>query len=144
MNMREIDHAEVFGMRGHDNPLLLAKEVVWASTYGKAAIATHNGRPCAVIGVSPMWPGVWSAWSFGTDDWSKAVLQLSRYALKTLRPFILERGAHRLQCESHIEHTDAHRWLMTLGAKPEARLRGYGRDGSDYIMFSWSNADVHR
>lgn len=142
LNMREMDRAEVFGMRGHDCPLLLAKEVVWASTYGKAAIATHDGRPCAIIGVSPMWPGVWSAWSFGTDEWSKAAVQLTRYALRTLRPFILERGGHRLQCESHIDHTEAHRWLKSMGANVDGFLPGYGRDGSTYLMFSWSAADV--
>lgn len=138
LNMRAIDAAEIYSMRGHDNPHLLANEVVLAASYGKAGIAEHNGRPCGIIGVSPLWPGVWTVWSFGTDDWPKAVLAMSRFGKRILKPFILARGAHRLQCESRIDHQEAHRWLIALGAKAEGRLRGYGRDGSDYIMFSWT------
>lgn len=138
VNMREIDQREIYGIRWHDNPLLLAREVVIASTYGKAAIATYNGKPCGIMGISPMWPGVWSVWSFGTDDWSKAVLELSRYGKKVLEPFVRVRGAHRVQCESRIDHHEAHRWLQAMGAKADGILQGYGRDGSDYLMFSWS------
>jgi hypothetical protein len=61
-----------------------------------------------------------------------------RFGKKVLEPHIRARGAHRLQCESRIDHHDAHRWLMAMGAKADGLLQGYGRDGSDYIMFSWS------
>jgi len=135
--MREADQAEIYGMRSHDNPMQLAKEVVIAATFGKAAVAKHNGLPAAVVGVSPIWPGVWEAWAFGTDDWQKCAVSVTRYALGVLRPFILSRGAHRMHCASRIDHTEAHRWLQVLGAKPESILSGYGRDGSDYIMFAW-------
>lgn len=138
LNMRESDRAEVFGMRAHDNPMILAKEIVAVAPYGKVGIADHQGRPAAIIGVTPMWPGVWSAWAFGTDDWPKVAIELTRYALRVLRPFILERGAHRMQCESRIDHVEAHRWLQTLGAEPEAILSRFGRDGTDYVMFRWS------
>lgn len=144
INMRAIDAAEVYGMRGHDNPHILAHEVILAASYGKAGIVEHNGRPCGIVGVSPMWPGVWSAWAFGTDDWPKAIVRLTRFSRQVLRPFIIERGAHRLQCESRVDHHDAHRWLMAMGAKPDGLLQGYGRDGSDYIIFSWGKDHVHR
>lgn len=138
INMRDVDAREIYNMRWHTDPYLLAREVVLATSYGKAAIATYQGRPCAIIGCSPLWPGVWSMWSFGTDEWSKAVLEISRYGKNVLDPFIRLSGGHRAQCESHIEHTQAHRWLMAMGAKPDGMLNGYGRDGSTYIMFSWS------
>lgn len=138
LHMREADKAEVYGMRAHDSPFILAKEVILAATYGKAGIAEHNGVPVAVVGVSPSWPGVWDAWAFGTDDWHRCAVSITRYALNVLRPHILERGAHRMHCASRIDHTDAHRWLSVLGAKPESVLRNYGRDGSDYVMFAWS------
>lgn len=141
LNMRAMDRAEVYGIRGHDNPYILSREVILAATYGKAAIAEYRGRPSAIIGVSPLWPGVWSAWCFGTDDWRRSALELTRYARTVLRPFVIER-AHRLQCESRIDHTDAHRWLTALGAKPDGMMAGYGRDGSTYILFSWSREDV--
>lgn len=142
INMRGIDRREIFGLRGHDNPHLLAREVVIASSYGRAAIAEHKGKPAGIIGACPMWPGVWTVFSFGTDDWPKCAMALSRYGKRVLAPFLLNAGVHRLQCESRIDHVDAHKWLSVMGAKPEGLLRGYGRDGSDYVMFSWRRGDV--
>lgn len=142
INLREIDAAEIYNMRGHDNPLLLAREVVNAACYGKAGIALHNNKPAAIIGVSPLWPGVWTAWCFGTDDWPKCAMALTRYGKRVLRPFLMARGAHRLQCESRIDHVEAHKWLSVMGAKPDGLLGGYGRDGSDYVMFSWRRNNV--
>jgi hypothetical protein len=138
LNMREIDRAEVFGMRAHDDALILAREIVAVAPYGKVGVAAHEGRPAAIVGVTPLWPGVWSAWAFGTDEWDRVAIELTRYALRVLRPFILERGAHRMQCESRIDHVEAHRWLELLGARPESILRRYGRDGSDYVQFAWT------
>ena len=138
LNMRAADQAEVYGMRGHDDPFILAREVLITATYGKAAIASHQGRPAGVLGVSPMWPGVWSAWAFGTDDWPRCAVELTRYARNVLKPFILACGAHRMQCHSRFDHLDAHRWLKTLGAKHEATLGGFGRDGAAYHLFAWS------
>lgn len=137
LNMREVDQREIYGLRAHDDPLILAREVVLAATYGKAGIAEHRGRPCGIVGVSPLWPGVWTIWSFGTEDWPKAVIQMSRYGKKVLEPYIRARGAHRLQCESRFDHHEAHRWLTAMGAKADGLMEGYGRDGAAYIMFSW-------
>lgn len=145
LNMRAIDAAEIYNMRGHDSPYILAREVVHAACFGKAGIAEHKGRPCGIVGVSPLWPGVWSIWSFGTDDWTRGVLAMTRYGKRVLEPFIRSRGAHRLQCESRIDHHEAHRWLQAMGAKPDGLLQAYGRDGSDYVMFSWSkDYNVHQ
>ena len=69
-------------------------------------------------------------------------MALTRYGKRVLRPFILARGAHRLQCESRIDHVEAHKWLSVMGAKPDGLLSGYGRDGSDYVMFSWRRDNV--
>lgn len=135
-NMRDIDKAEVYGLRGHTNPGLLTTEVIHAASVGKAGICYWNGRPAALIGISPLWPGVWTAWSFGTDDWSRCAGRLTRYALRELQPHVRER-AHRLQCESRFDHTEAHKWLLRIGAQIDGQMPGYGRDGSDYIMFSW-------
>lgn len=137
LNLREIDAAEIYNMRGHDDPLLLAREVVYAASYGKAAIAEHNGRPAAIIGAAPLWPNVWTVFSFGTDDWPKCAMALTRYGKRVLTPYLMARGVHRLQCESRIDHIQAHKWLSVMGAKPDGLLGGYGRDGSDYVMFSW-------
>lgn len=135
--MREADRVEIFGLRNHDDPLLLAREVVIAASHGHAAISERNGKPTGIIGCSPLWHGVWTLFCFGTDEWNRSAIELSRYGRKVLRPFIKARGAHRAQAESHIDHTDAHRWLRAMGAELDGVLLGYGRDGKPYLMFSW-------
>lgn len=135
-NMREIDRAEIFGIRSHSDPSVLAKETAIIASYGKAIVIDVDNRPAAILGVSPMWAGVWSAWSFGTDQWTRAAPALTRYGLKHIGPYLRSR-AHRLQCESRVDHLEAHQWLRRLGAVEEGYLTGYGRDGSDYILFAW-------
>lgn len=139
LHMRESDRAEIMGLRGYDNPLFIARETVLAASFGKAAIAYHKDRPAAVIGVSPKpWPHVWDAWAYGTDEFEKVGLSLTRYALKVLKPHLLKSSAHRLEAPSHVDHAQAHSWLRALGATNETLLRSYGRDGADYILFSWT------
>jgi hypothetical protein len=141
-NMRAIDAREIYGLRNHSNPDLLAREILIAATWGKAAIAEVDGRPASIVGVNPLWAGVWAIWSFGTEDWPKAAISITKYGIRVLRPYIMDRGAHRLQCESRIDHIDAHRWLTACGATVEGTLRGYGRDGTDYLQFAWTRSDA--
>jgi hypothetical protein len=136
--MRQSDKDEIFGLTWHDNPLLLAREVVQAASHGHAAISEINGVPVAIIGCAPIRPGVWSFYSFGTSEWSRSVLELTRYGRKVISQFVRERNAHRAQCESRFDHIEAHRWLKLMGAQCDGPLPGYGKDGADYLMFSWS------
>jgi hypothetical protein len=53
LNMREEDRKEILGLRPYDNVQFVARETIFAASYGKAAIAFYNNRPCAVVGVSP-------------------------------------------------------------------------------------------
>jgi hypothetical protein len=142
LNMREEDRKEILGLRPYDNVQFVARETIFAASYGKAAIAFYNNRPCAVVGVSPKWPGVWDAWAYGTVRLPKRGLEITKYALNELKPFILSRGAHRLECQSRLDHHQAHSWLRSLGARDEGILRGYGKDGSDYVSFAWRKDDV--
>ena len=138
INMREVDQREIYNMRNHDSPLVLAREVCMAASIGKAGVAWRDNKPAAVVGVSPLWPGVWSIWSFGTEDWTKCALEITKYGQRVLKPWLYTKTtAHRLQCESRVDHKEAHEWLVRCGAHVEGRLSGYGRDGSDYIMFAW-------
>ncbi|MGE0233246.1 MAG: hypothetical protein AB7S46_15815, partial [Flavobacteriaceae bacterium] len=134
--------AEIFGMRGHDNPMLLAHEVLAAATRGRSADAFSDRKPAAICGATPLWPGAFTIWAFGTNDWPQAAVDIARYALKDLKPWLLARGAHRVQCESRFDHTDAHALLERFGAVREAVLKSYGRDGADYFLYAWRKTDV--
>lgn len=137
-NIRERDKQEISGILGHCDPEKLVRETLLATAFGKAGICIINNEPVSIAGVSPVRNGVWSAWAFGTDNWNSGVISLTRFILRDLHSYLDGKGAHRAQCESHIAHTDAHKWLSLLGARHEGILRGYGADGSDYVMFSWT------
>lgn len=134
MHMREMDKREIYGLRWEDNPFQIMNEVMARADF--AWVAWWEGKPAVVLGGAPMHPGVWSMFMFGTDDFPRLALGLTRFAKKTAIPTLFgQLGAHRLQAHSHAEHHDAHRWLRRLGAAPESTLGGYGRDGSDYQLW---------
>lgn len=142
LNLRERDRTEIFGMRSHDNPIWLTNEVVAYACKGKAAIAYAGKRPAGIVGVTPMWPGVFTIWAFGTDEWRSVAVDVVRYTRNDLKPWLLSRGAHRVQCESRFDHTEAHGLLERFGARRECTLSGYGRDGADYFLYAWRRDDV--
>lgn len=138
LHLRPADAAEVHGMRGDDNPVTLAADVIGAAARsGLAWCVTWRGRPAALLGAHELWPGVWEGWALGTDDWPRVRLAVTRLALRELRPALRARGAHRLQAHSRWDHVEAHGWLRLLGANDELVLGRYGRDASDYVLFSW-------
>lgn len=137
-NLRECDAKECF------NGAIATPERLAIAAYqttGFCDVAWVDGKPAAAVGGQPLWPGVWSAWAWGTDDWHKVRLLITRHILRKLIPAMLEAGARRGECASHEEHHEAHSWLEFLGFKCEGRLRGYGRDGSDFLLYAWLNAD---
>lgn len=132
-NMRERDREEIYGTRFEDNPFHLTYDVMAQSSF--AWVAWRDELPAVVIGAGQRHPGVWSVFCFGTDQFGRVAIDLTRFVTKQMVPKLFEIGAHRLECDSHIKHTDAHRWLKICGAWQEGVKRGYGRDGSDYLTF---------
>ena len=102
-----------------------------------AILSLDDGVPVASIGALPSWPGVWSAWAYGTDDWNKVALTLTKHVVRHMIPSLERFGAHRVQCHAMEKHTQACRWLERLGAKADARLDNYGRHGQSFVLYSW-------
>lgn len=135
-NLRSADRREVFGNLPSDNALELAAMVFHAvGKKGVGWIARFDGRPAGTIGCFENFPGNWQIFSFGTDAYRR-VLPAFKPKLDALTNFSLENGARRLECKSHIMHTESQALLRIVGFTPEAVLRSYGRDGADYVLFS--------
>lgn len=133
-NMRERDQEEIYNLRWDDNPFMILNDVMAQKNF--AWIAWLDEKPAVVIGGAPVRPGVWSMFCFGTDEFPRLALGLTRFASKNIVPTLFgELGAHRLQCDSHEKHVTAHKWLKMFGAEIEAVKAGYGRDGSNYFSF---------
>lgn len=135
-NLRATDQAEAFATRWDDDPDALAIEVV--TSWGKLGWgATHEGRPVALFGATETWPGHWSCWLLATDEWPKVALSVTKFTKRRIMPHLVERGALRCEARSIDGHTKSHRWLEAIGCVQEARLRRYGRNGEDFLVFRW-------
>ena len=138
LHLRDRDAQEIYGLRWTDSPLALAQDTYSIiAQHGVGWVALWDGRPVATLGIVEKWPRVWQVFSYGTDDWRRSVLTLSRHGKTVIKDYLLSRDAHRLECETHCEHIDAHRWLEMMGAEKEGIRSGYGKDGSDYITYVW-------
>lgn len=135
-NMREWDRREIFATRWNDDAEMLALEA--SSICGGLSFAAGLDRPIAAVGAAPLWPGVWSVWTFATDEFYKISTSLTKRIKRDMLSTLRAAGAHRIQCHSMIGHDDAQRWLEFLGAEREGKpIKGYGRNGEDFAMYVW-------
>lgn len=139
-NLRTADREELNALTFYpDRAEVLADEV--ASWGPFAFVGWHDGRPVGAAGATEMWPGVWSFWMFGTDDIPKVGLEMTRLIKRRIFPLLFDLGMHRGEARSIHSHQWAHRWLKTLGFNYEATLRGFGKNGEDFLVFTLHRSD---
>lgn len=138
LHLRECDAREVHGIRWDDDPMMLAMQSASLLADGHGRVVYYRGRPAAVIGVVELHPGVWQGWAYGTEDFARVVPRLTRLVRNELRAYVVNKGGHRLEVFSRFDHWAAHRWLERLGAVREGLMRGFGKDGADYVRFAWT------
>lgn len=134
-NLRDQSHREIFQATDSD---IQTFSLGITGCHGFRWVAYHNGRPAAILGASRLHAGVWSVFGFGTDDWIKVWRSVTRTAKREMFPLVANEGCHRAHCVTLTESVDVHRWLRLLGATEECVMRGYGKGGEDYTMFSWT------
>ena len=143
LNLRDVDKREIYNVLDHDNPIMLAFQAHYVGvSKGRGRIAWWDGRPAVYIAFCEDRPGVWTISMFGTDDFKSVAFECMRWARATIPELINERNGRRLQCDSHVEHHEAHRFLTALGAVKEGPpMKHYGKDGSDYQRYVWIAED---
>lgn len=134
-NMRAASAEEMYACKAHSNPDIIANELY--DRPGLKWVGYHDKKPAALIGAFPLYPGVWGMFGLGTDDWQKIWRPITVAARRVMIPSVEVLGAHRMSCTSPIAHTETHKWLKFLGAEQEAVLRGYGKNGEDFVLFAW-------
>lgn len=132
-NMRQRDRDEIFATRYDDNPEHLALDTVATGAFRWGAYL--DGAPVAMIGAAPRWPNVWSVWAYGTDDWNKVVLKLTRHVLRFMIPALENAGVTRVDCMVLDTHEDAKAWLSLLGLRPEKTMDKWGKNGEKFVCF---------
>lgn len=139
MNMRKRDADEILAQRPHNNLYQLAFEMhEMFRNYGYCKIGWSRGRPVAVGALTTMYPGVWQASMFGTDEFQGAAMPLLSWFRRQAAAIIAEGEGHRLQCDSQVDHHEAHKMLRALGAVEEGPpMLKFGKDKSDFQRFAW-------
>lgn len=140
-NLRAADAREAWATRDDEDTDRLAMEIAQHWGPGSYCARATDGTPVALIGYTERWPGVWCCWMLATDRFPEVGKGLTRWVKRSMLPSLIERGAHRIEAYSIDGHDTAHRWLRFCGAVEEARLRRYGRNGEDYLVFSIPTPD---
>lgn len=134
-HLREQDRIEL-SATAVDDDLYLADRVMG---YSSAAFVSLDEKlvPISIWGLCPLWPGVGSAFAFGTDDWGRALWPMTRHVRRFMIPFLLDNGYHRIECRALATRKDVGRWVTLFGAEQEAVLRSSGKRGEDFILYRW-------
>lgn len=134
-NMREADKIEIYATRWDNSPQMLTRDCLNTS----AAFGWTIGKesPIVAIGAFPIWPNVWSVWMFATPRFPEVVLFTTKFVIKHMIKALLP-ICHRAECRSIEGHLSAHKWLEILGARREATLTDYGKDGQTFYVYRWS------
>lgn len=135
-NLRERDREEIFATQYGDDPAAVASTAVATGSFRWGAYL--DGRPVAAIGAVPRWPNVWTAWAYGTDEWPRVVLSLTRHTRRFILPALYRAGAIRVDALALESHNDARAWLEYLGAEPHFTLENWGRDGQTFVHYVWT------
>ncbi len=140
-NLRARDREEIFCTRWDDGFDGLVADCMAVSKLPTSytVLAYVNNKPVAVLGACEPWPGLWDGWCFGTDDFDKVALFLTKHIHRKMLPLLLARGLRRMHCRSLASQTATHDWLRSIGASQddERVLKGWGKNGEDFVMFEW-------
>lgn len=147
LHMRAADWREIFCCRASDDAEAFVDEMILHCASGFCAYvarAAGAAEPVAVIGVAALTPRVGSAFMFATDDFDVIAWSLTRRLKAEIVPGLQKAGLARVECRAWAGNGAALRWLRHLGARREAVLRGYGRDGETFIQMAWTPASLAR
>lgn len=135
-NMRARDREEIYATRFGEDPDEVARDVIASGAFRWGAYL--DGKCVALIGAHPRWPNVWTAWAFGTDDWNRVVLTLSKHVRRFMIPALYRAGAVRVDAMALATHMDARLWLTAMGAEPEKPLANWGKNGQTFVCYVWT------
>ena len=141
-HMRERDHKEIYALRFDDDPEKFLEHQI--QRMGKMCrIWERDFVPVSVQGVMCERPGVWSMFAYGTDDWRRVVLPMTRWAWRFVIPAMCQ-VAQRVECLALRENVDSRRWIESFGARQECVLREYGKNREDFVLYAWKPDYVHQ
>lgn len=138
-HLRDADRVELRATMGEIGNYDLSLMLMQA---GQSFICKIRNTPVAAFGASPMSPTTVNAWAFGTDRFPRAVPQITRFVLGPLRQHLAAKGYRWAEARVLTSHHTAIYWMEDhLDALVEARLRGFGTGGEDFLLMRRSLID---
>ena len=145
-NMRQKDIVEFRAVSRAENTDELAEALI--ERYGDRGdticARLDDGTPVAVGAMIESRFNVVTLLFFATDDFPQIAMALTKFIVQRLFPRYRNAGVHRIECVSHTDYAEAHRWIETLGLTKEAEMPGYGRNGETYFQFAWVDDRVRQ
>lgn len=105
----------------------------------EAWVANYKGQPIAVFGVSHMTVACVSVWALGTHRMWRAVPAITRFVKDSMVPRLVEVGYQTMEARSHVDHHQAHRWMVATGAVQADQPYVFGRGGEKFVTFRWTS-----
>lgn len=106
------------------------KDHLWAYT------VTVDGIPVACAGVALQEWHKAEAWAIFSSDFKAHKLFIYRFIKAGITESFREHKLVRLQSTIDPQFPENIKWIETLGFEYEGRLRNYGPQGQDYLMYS--------
>lgn len=147
-NMRERDWAEASCQLEHDidKAFLGMKLVTYPGFHWTAWLGSKLGsgvRPVGVFGfVASEMPWLYSAYALGTDEMPRVIPAISRFCVEDGLPMLLDAGCKRCEVRVKSDYKESIRWLCRMGAKHEGCLVGWGKNGEDFNLMAWTDANL--
>ena len=145
-NMRQKDIVEFRAVSRAESTDELAEALI--ERYGDRGdticARLDDGTPVAIGAMIESRFNVVTLLFFATDDFPQIAMALTKFIVQRLFPRYRNAGVHRIECVSHVDYVEAHRWIETLGLEKEAEMPGYGRSGETYFQFAWVDDRVRQ
>jgi hypothetical protein len=116
-------------------------ELAYWLLQSKEAWTAHLGErnPVAFYGASHMTPACVSIWALGTKNMWRAVSQITKHFTEDIVPRLRSEGYRTMEARSHVNHSVAHRWMVSTGAVQADQPYIYGSDGAQFVTFRWTD-----
>ena len=111
---------------------------------GRLVLAAGRSRAEAIVAIGWRAPRLVDVAMFASDAFPQGALCLTRHLRRVVMPALLERGVIRAECRSIEGHVAAHRWLLALGARPEAVLEDCGKNRERFVQFTWTRTALEQ
>lgn len=141
-NLRAPDREELSAASNSMDPDLWVEQM--RPIAGYTSYFEHDGKPAVLVGAASIRQGVWSLYAFGTDDFDRCIIRLTRYLKHVMTPALISIGCHRAECDTIDTHVTSHAWLESLGLRRESIMPQYGRNRETFYKYVYQveKADV--